>query len=38
MIFFELWVGWAEKYTLGRKFGGPTQKWRKVGLGKGGAK
>jgi hypothetical protein len=37
MFFFELWVGWAVKYTLRGKFGSPAQKGGKASLGKRGA-
>jgi hypothetical protein len=36
MVFSDLWVRWAVKTTLAPKFGGPAQKWGRVGLGKGG--
>jgi hypothetical protein len=36
-FFFNLWVGWAGKYTLGAKFGGPTQRRGRASLGEGGA-
>jgi hypothetical protein len=38
MVSFELWVGQAVKHTLGQKFGGPAQRWGRVGLEKGGAR
>jgi hypothetical protein len=37
MVFSDLWVGWVVKTTLAPKFGGPTQKWGRAGLRKGGA-
>jgi hypothetical protein len=36
MVFSDLWVGRAVKTTLTPKFGGPAQRWGRVGLGKGG--
>jgi hypothetical protein len=36
MVFSDLWAGRAVKTTLTPKFGGPAQKWGRVGLGKGG--
>jgi hypothetical protein len=36
LYFFELWVGWAIKYTLSQKFGGPTQRWGRASLEEGG--
>jgi hypothetical protein len=37
MVFSDLWAGWATKTTLAPKFGGPAQRWGRVGLVKGGA-
>jgi hypothetical protein len=37
MVFFNLWVGPAENYILGTKFGGLVQRWGTAGLGGGGA-
>jgi hypothetical protein len=36
MVFSDLWTGRAVKTTLAPKFGGPTQRWGRAGLGKGG--
>jgi hypothetical protein len=37
MVFFNLWVRWAENYTLGTKFGSLAQRWSWAGLGGSGA-
>jgi hypothetical protein len=35
MVFFELWVGWAMKYTIGTEVGSPVQRWGRANLGEG---
>jgi hypothetical protein len=38
MVYSDFWVARAVKYILGKNFGGPAQKWGRVGLGGGGAR
>jgi hypothetical protein len=37
MVFLDFWARRAVTTTLAPKFGGPTQKWGRAGLGRGGA-